>query len=57
MAKIYWRSIKRGARTFKNIPENIKDAVKILALEDVKNSIITTEEYKEFIGDDCQTEE
>ena len=36
MAKIYWRSIQRGARAFADIPESMKAAVKALALADDK---------------------
>lgn len=52
MSKIYWRSIKRGARAFADIPDNLKEDVKALALADVENGVITAEEYKEFIGED-----
>ena len=51
MAKIYWNSIKRG-RDFATIPESMKDAVKALAIQDVKNGVISADIYKELIGED-----
>ena len=52
MAKIYWRTIKRGTRTFASIPESMKAEVKALALEEVQNGVISAEEYKQFIGEE-----
>lgn len=52
MAKIYWRTIKRGTRTFEDVPENLKDAIKALALAEVEDGEITAEQYKEYIGED-----
>ena len=52
MAKIYWRTIKRGARTFDSIPDSIKEDVITLAKQDVLDGVITEEEYKELIGED-----
>ena len=52
MAKIYWRTIKRGTRTFDAVPENLKDDVKALAKQDVVEGVITEDQYKEFIGED-----
>ena len=52
MAKIYWRTIKRGTRTFADVPENLKDAIKHLALAEVRDGEITAEQYKEYIGED-----
>lgn len=57
MAKIYWRSIKRGARAFADIPENLKAAVKALAMADVESGEITAEEYKDFIGEEYPVSE
>ena len=50
MAKIYWNSIKRG-RDFASIPENMKDAVKLLAAQDVVDGVISAEDYEKFIGE------
>lgn len=52
MAKIYWRTIKRGTRTFADIPDNLKDAVKALAKQDVIDGEITAEQYAEITGEE-----
>lgn len=52
IAHSYWRSIKRGVRTFESIPDSVKDDVRTLAQTDVQNGIITSDEYKSFIGED-----
>lgn len=51
IAHSYWRSIKRGSRTFESIPDNVKDDVRTLAQADVDNGIITVEEYAQYIGE------
>ena len=51
MAKIYWRTIKRGTRTFDSIPDELKEAVKALAQDDVKNGVIKPAEFKKLIGE------
>lgn len=55
IAHSYWRSIKRGVRTFESIPDSIKNDVRTLAQTDVQNGIITADEYKSFIGEDYPT--
>ena len=57
IAHSYWRSIKRGTRTFESIPSNVKDDVRYLAKTDVENGEITEEEYKQYIGEDYSTAE
>lgn len=52
MAKIYWRTIKRGARTFAEVPSNLQEEVRALAKQDVIDGVITAEDYKKFIGED-----
>lgn len=52
IAHSYWRSIKRGTRTFDSVPDSVKDDVRTLAQTDVKNGVITPDEYKDFIGED-----
>lgn len=47
----YWRSIKRGTRTFESIPDSVKDDVRILAYADFKEGVITKEQYNNYIGD------
>ena len=57
IANSYWRSIKRGARTFENIPDSVKDDVRTLAQADVQESIITAEQYEQYIGETYNTSE
>lgn len=51
IAHSYWRSIKRGTRTFESIPDSVKDDVRILAYADVQKDIITKEQYNNYIGE------
>lgn len=51
MAKIYWRTIKRGTRKFSDCPVNLQAEIKELAKQDVVNKIITAAEYKNYIGE------
>ena len=57
IAHSYWRSIKRGVRTFESIPDSVKDDVRTLAQTDVQNSVITSDEYRNYIGEDYPTAE
>ena len=50
IAKVYWRSIKRRTHTFPEVPEKLRNQVKLLAKEDLKNGVITEDEYLELIG-------
>ena len=50
IAYSYWRSIKRGNRTFGSIPDSVKDGVRTLAQADVQNGVITPEQYKQYIS-------
>ena len=53
MGKIYWRRIKAGARSYADVPtDKLKAKIKELAVQDVKDGVITVEEYKNFIGED-----
>lgn len=56
MAKIYWRTIKRGSRDFYTIPESMKPQVKILAKKDVRDNVISADDYKRLIGEDYVAE-
>lgn len=47
----YWRSIKRGTRTFESIPDSVKNDVRTLAYIDVQKDIITEEQYNNYIGE------
>ena len=51
IAHSYWRSIKRGSRTFESIPQSVKDDVLTLAQADVASGEITAEEYEQYIGE------
>ena len=58
IAKSYWRSIKRGTKTFEQVPEALKADVKMLAREDASTitidgviSNITAEQYEQYIGE------
>lgn len=64
MAHSYWRSIKRGARTFESVKNSKKASVKALtpdiialAKTDVVNGEITVEEFEQFIGEEYIAEE
>ena len=51
ISKIYWRTIKRGTRTYDSIKdETIKAEVEYLAQQDVASGEITAERYEELIG-------
>lgn len=52
IAHSYWRSIKRGTRTFDSVPASVQDDVRVLAQTDVENDVITAEEYKQYIGEE-----
>lgn len=50
IAYSYWRHIKANARTYASVPASVKVDVKALAILDVQNGIITTDEYQTYIG-------
>lgn len=48
----YWRSVKRGTRTFDSIrDEEIRADIRILAQSDVTNGAITATEYQQYLGE------
>lgn len=51
IAHSYWRSIKKGNRTFESIPNSLKEDVLALAKADVENGVISAEEYEQYIGE------
>ena len=51
IAHSYWRSIKRGTRTFGGIPASVKEDVRTLAKADVQEGVITAEQYEQYIGE------
>ena len=52
MAKIYWRTIKRGTRTLAECPENLHDEIKALAKAEVAAGELSEGKYKRYIGED-----
>jgi hypothetical protein len=52
IAHSYWRTIKRGTRTFDSVPDSVQDDVRTLARTDVENGVITADEYNDYIGED-----
>ena len=57
IAHSYWRSIKRGTRTFESIPDSVKDDVRTLAKADVQEGVITAEQYEQYIGEPYTVEQ
>ena len=51
IAYSYWRSIKRGNRTFESIPDSVKDDVRTLAQAEVQEGVISAEQYEQYIGE------
>lgn len=51
MAKIYWRTIKRGTRSFSDVPANLQEEVKSIAKQEVADGVITSYEYERLIGE------
>ena len=52
IAKIYWRTIKRGTRSCESVKdEAIKAILKNLAKSDVISGTITEEQYFQLIGE------
>ena len=52
IANSYWRSIRRGNRTFESVKGSIKEDVRTLAGMDVESGEITAAEYQKFIGEE-----
>ena len=50
IAKAYWRSVKRGARAFADVPDEMQYQVIALARQDLENGAITEEQYVGWIG-------
>ena len=52
IAKIYWRNIKNGNRTFNSVTDEVvAEEVQHLAKAAVGNGEITADEYADFIGE------
>lgn len=50
IAKVYWRTVQRGARSFASVPLNVQQDVQVLAMQDVARGAITAEQYQQYIG-------
>lgn len=50
IAKVYWRTVKRGTREYTYVPNELKEDVKSLAAQEVASGIISAEEYDKLIG-------
>lgn len=50
IAHSYWRSVKRGKRTYESISDDLKDDVLYLAKTDVANGVITEAQFEQYIG-------
>ena len=58
IAHSYWRSIKRGSRTFESVKNSkmssvkaLADPIRYLAKTDVENGEITVEQYEQYLGE------
>lgn len=52
IAKIYWKQIKAGNKTYEQVlGADKQEQVKELAGQDVYDAVITPEEYEEYIGE------
>lgn len=51
IAQSYWRLIKRGKKTYDSLNEQMKELVKNLAAADVKDGVITDDDYEKYIGE------
>ena len=52
IAKSYWRLIKAGRKEYNVVPNNVKEDVLTLAMQDIDNGVITKEQYKEITGEE-----
>lgn len=50
IAQTYWRQIKKGNKTYEGVPDVKKSEVLMLARADVKDGVITAEEFEQLIG-------
>ena len=51
IAKVYYRSIKRGSRRFADIPAAVKPDVRALAIAEVASGELSVEEYEQLAGE------
>jgi len=57
VAKIWFKRIKAGTRTFDEVPDELKDDCKEYFRMDVENGVITVEQYEEYVGEAYEVEE
>lgn len=51
IAKVYWRSVQRGTRTFAAVPSELQQDVKTLARQAAAAGKISAEAYQQYIGE------
>lgn len=51
LAKSYWRSLKRYARSFEAVPDGLKEKVRALAAAEIEAGTLTESRYAELIGE------
>jgi len=56
IAQSYWRLIKKGRKTFESLDDSMQPLVRDLAKADVKDGVITPEQYESYIGEDYVAE-
>lgn len=56
IAKVYWRTVKRGTRAYTSVPGALKADVKAAAAQDVSSGVISAEEYNRLIGEAYEQE-
>lgn len=57
IAHSFWRSIKRGKRTYESIPDELKEDVRTLAKADVVDGVITAKAYEQYTGEEYEVAE
>lgn len=50
IVKVYYRSIKRGTRTFKEVTDELKPEVYALGMQELKEGKITQEQFDRWFG-------
>lgn len=51
IAHSYWRTVRRGTRTFESVPDSIKADVRTLAQAEVASGAMTADEYLQHVGE------
>lgn len=50
LAKVYYRSIKRGTLAFSAVPEELQEEVRSIGEQELANGIITQEQFFKWFG-------